>query len=83
MFFHWLSLSNGLILDLDDSYNTVFEADNADKLRYGLKQCWTEALRPLMTVSHYSNGCEKIIQKEFLLQDPDGYLLRFTDWWIK
>ena len=32
-----------------------------------------------MTVSHYSNGCEKIIQKEFLLQDPDGYLLRFTD----
>lgn len=32
-----------------------------------------------MTVSHYSNDCEKIIQKEFLLQDPDGYLLRFTD----
>ena len=32
-----------------------------------------------MTVSHYSNGYEKIIQKEFLLQDPDGYLLRFTD----
>ena len=32
-----------------------------------------------MTVSHYSSGCEKIIQKEFLLQDPDGYLLRFTD----
>ena len=22
---------------------------------------------------------EDIIQKEFLLQDPDGYLLRFTD----
>ena len=27
MFFHWLSLSNGLILDLDDSYNT----DERDK----------------------------------------------------
>ena len=24
MFFHWPSLSNGLILDLDDSYNTRF-----------------------------------------------------------
>ena len=32
-----------------------------------------------MTVSHYSNCYEKIIQKEFLQQDPDGYLLRFTD----
>ena len=41
MFFHWLSLSNGLILDLDDSYNTVFKADNAAKLRCGLKQCYT------------------------------------------
>ena len=27
MFFHWLSLSNALILDLDDSYNTRFNAD--------------------------------------------------------
>ena len=32
-----------------------------------------------LTVSHYRNGDEDIIQKEFLVQDPDGYLLRFTD----
>ena len=30
-------------------------------------------------ISHYRNGDEDIVQKEFLVQDPDGYLLRFTD----
>lgn len=30
-------------------------------------------------VSHYRSGDEGIVQKEFLVQDPDGYLLRFTD----
>ena len=30
-------------------------------------------------VSHYRKGNEDIVQKEFLIQDPDGYLLRFTD----
>ena len=29
--------------------------------------------------NHYRNGDKVIIQKEFLVQDPDGYLLRFTD----
>ena len=37
MFFHWLSLSNGLILDLDDSYNTVFKADKRDSARLRFK----------------------------------------------
>ena len=32
-----------------------------------------------LTVSRYRNGDEMIVQKEFLIQDPDGYLLRFTD----
>lgn len=32
-----------------------------------------------LKVNHYRNGNESIIQKEFLIQDPDGYLLRFTD----
>lgn len=31
-----------------------------------------------MEVSSYRNGNENIIQKEFLVQDPDGYLLRFA-----
>ena len=30
-------------------------------------------------VNRYRNGDEDIVQKEFLVQDPDGYLLRFTD----
>ena len=30
-------------------------------------------------VSHYKRGEEDIIQKELLIQDPDGYLLRFTN----
>ncbi len=33
--------------------------------------------RPLLTSKYESNG-EDIEQKEFLIQDPDGYLLRFT-----
>ena len=32
-----------------------------------------------MKVSHYRNGDKYIVQKEFLVQDPDGYLLRFTN----
>ena len=32
-----------------------------------------------MSISHYRNGDEDIVQKEFLVQDPDGYLLKFTD----
>lgn len=38
-------------------------------------------IRPFreMKVSSYRSGNEDIVQKEFLVQDPDGYLLRFTD----
>lgn len=32
-----------------------------------------------MNINHYRSGDEDIVQKEFLIQDPDGYLLRFTD----
>lgn len=34
--------------------------------------------RSMMTNKYESNG-EQITQKEFLVQDPDGYLLRFTN----
>lgn len=37
-----------------------------------------EQFRELKT-SCYRSGEEDIVQKEFLIQDPDGYLLRFTD----
>lgn len=29
-----------------------------------------------LTVNRYRNGAEMIVQKKFLMQDPDGYLLR-------
>lgn len=32
-----------------------------------------------LRLNHYRSGEEELIQKEFLVQDPDGYLLRFTD----
>ena len=32
-----------------------------------------------MKVSQYRENDTMIIQKEFLIQDPDGYLLRFTN----
>lgn len=34
--------------------------------------------RPMMT-NQYESNSEQITQKEFLVQDPDGYLLRFTN----
>ncbi len=51
--------------DVDGLYERV--------LKHGIP-----VFRELRT-SHYRNNDEDIIQKEFLLQDPDGYLLRFTD----
>ena len=53
------------VSDVDDLYETV--------LKHGIP-----VFRELRT-SHYRNDDEDIIQKEFLLLDPDGYLLRFTD----
>ena len=32
-----------------------------------------------LTVHEYRENDALIIQKEFLIQDPDGYLLRFTE----
>ena len=32
-----------------------------------------------MILNKYEVNGEYITQKEFLVQDPDGYLLRFTD----
>lgn len=32
-----------------------------------------------LATSHYEANDEVLTQKQFLVQDPDGYLLRFTD----
>lgn len=39
----------------------------------GIKLFWK------ITENHYRKGDKVIVQREFLIQDPDGYLLRFTD----
>ena len=53
------------VSDVEDLYNRILEP----------------GIRPFreLKVSHYRSGEEDIEQKEFLIQDPDGYLLRFTD----
>ncbi len=45
------------------------------------KRILDHGIRPFreIKISHYRNGEDDIEQKEFLIQDPDGYLLRFTD----
>ena len=45
------------------------------------KRVLDAGIRPFreMKVSRYRSGGEDIVQKEFPIQDPDGYLLRFTD----
>lgn len=41
----------------------------------------TAGIKPFrrLAANRYRSGTEEIVQKEFLVQDPDGYLLRFTD----
>lgn len=53
------------VSDVEGMYNRILE----------------HGIRPFreLKVSHYRHGEEDIEQKEFLIQDPDGYLLRFTD----
>ncbi|MGN1314935.1 MAG: bleomycin resistance protein [Lachnospiraceae bacterium] len=53
------------VLDVDSLYRRVLE-NNIPVFRE-------------MKISEYRENDSTIIQKEFLIQDPDGYLLRFTD----
>ncbi len=45
------------------------------------KRILDKGIRPFRELmeKRYRNGDEYIIQHEFLIQDPDGYLLRFAD----
>ncbi len=53
-------------------------AANIDSLYQRLIANDHPVYRPLMVNSYEVDGT-LIVQKEFLVQDPDGYLLRFTD----
>ena len=51
---------------------------NIDKLYNKVKASNITFFKDLM-ISNYRKDNKTIVQKEFLIQDPDGYLLRFCD----
>lgn len=63
---------------LGQGINFSLEIKGFDALYARLKEHNIRFYRDLM-VSHYEVNDEVIEQKEFLIQDPSGYLLRFTD----
>ena len=58
--------------------NFEMTVSNIDSLYKSILEAGIKPFREIKT-NHYRNGDEDIVQKEFLVQDPDGYLLRFTD----
>lgn len=57
--------------------NFAIEVDNIDII-YGKLVSKKYPLYRTMMVNRYESNGEYLEQKEFLVQDPDGYLLRFT-----
>lgn len=63
---------------LGQGINFSIEAENIDCLYQRLEEEKTEFYRKLK-ISYYQVNNTFIQQKEFLIQDPNGYLLRFTN----
>lgn len=63
---------------LGQGVNFSIEADEIDCLYKRLKEEQMEFYRDLK-ISYYRVNDQCIEQKEFLIQDPNGYLLRFTN----
>ena len=57
--------------------NFSIETDNIDAIYQKLMDTGYPLFRPMMT-SQYRMNDEWLQQKQFLVQDPDGYLLRFN-----
>ena len=57
----------------------MFEQENGHWRVGALEHPYGRGVNFEMTVNRYRQGGEDIVQREFLVQDPDGYLLRFTD----
>lgn len=57
--------------------NFSIEVDDIELIYQNILQRNYLLYRPLMTNKYESND-EEITQREFLIQDPDGYLLRIT-----
>ncbi len=58
--------------------NFSIKVKDIDSLYYKVTSHNVTLFRELM-ISNYKQGSKIIEQKEFLLQDPNGYLLRFTN----
>ena len=58
--------------------NFEMTVSNIDKLYNKVKASNITLFKDLM-ISNYRKDNKTIVQKEFLIQDPDGYLLRFCD----
>ena len=58
--------------------NFEMTVSNIDKFYNNVKASNITLFKDLM-ISNYRKDNKTIVQKEFLIQDPDGYLLRFCD----
>ena len=66
-----------LVYPLGRGINFSIETDNIDKIYQKLLDAEYPLFRPMMT-SQYRMNDVWLEQKQFLVQDPDGYLLRFN-----
>lgn len=66
-----------MVYPLGRGINLSIEIEDIETLYRKIIYFQYPLYRPLLTSKYESNG-EDIEQKEFLIQDPDGYLLRFT-----
>lgn len=67
-----------MLYPLGQGISFSIEVDTIDRLYEKVINSGIEIFREL-TISSYRVKNEYIQQKEFLVQDPNGYLLRFTD----
>ena len=63
---------------LGQGINFSIEVDDIEGLYEKLKENHVEMYRDLQ-ISYYRVDDMRVEQKEFLIQDPNGYLLRFTN----
>ena len=72
---HWIT--GKLQYPLGRGVNFQIATDDVYKIVNNLKQNNINLFRDVME-SRYECGCEVVLEKEILVQDPDGYLLRFS-----
>lgn len=76
-YFSLWNLSFIVSVHIGRGVNFSIEADHIEQIYQRVVRNQYPIFRPMMTSKYESNG-KYLEQKEFLVQDPDGYLLRFT-----